>query len=157
MHSCSASFCLNLISQKILWKKWDFKSFKEGNCSFVVTVWNTCAAAQSCQIFVTAWTVAHQDPLFIAFSRQEYWSVLPFPTPVSSPSRYQTCVSCMSCIGRRTLYPWHQPGSTEWKAEPKGRWMRESEWEKDGNLNRKKKYLQYPCKASVNEIMSNGK
>ena len=85
VHSCSASFCLNSISQKILWKKWAFKSFKEGNCSFIVTVWNTCAAAQSCQIFVTAWTVAHQDPLFIAFSRQEYWSVPPFPTPACLP------------------------------------------------------------------------
>ena len=37
------------------------------------------AIAQSCQIFVTSWTIAHQDHLFIDFSRQEYWSV-PFPT-----------------------------------------------------------------------------
>ena len=27
------------------------------------------------------WTVAHQDPLSIGFSRQEYWSGLPFPYP----------------------------------------------------------------------------
>ena len=40
-HSCSASFCLNLISQEILWKKWDFKSLKEGNGSFIVMEWNT--------------------------------------------------------------------------------------------------------------------
>ena len=26
-------------------------------------------------------TVAHQDPLFIGFSRQENWSGLPFPSP----------------------------------------------------------------------------
>ena len=31
--------------------------------------------------FVTPWTVAHQDPLSMEFSRQEYWSVLPFPPP----------------------------------------------------------------------------
>ena len=31
--------------------------------------------------FVTLWTVAHQAPLCIEFSRQEYWSRLPFPTP----------------------------------------------------------------------------
>ena len=67
VHSCSASFCLNSVSQKVLWKKWDLKSFKEGNCSFIVTEWNTCAAAQSCHVFVTAWTIAHQDPLFIDF------------------------------------------------------------------------------------------
>ena len=29
------------------------------------------------------WTVALQGPLCVEFSRQEYWSGLPFPTPVS--------------------------------------------------------------------------
>ena len=31
-------------------------------------------------LFVTPWTVAHQDPLSMEFSRQEYWSGLPFPS-----------------------------------------------------------------------------
>ena len=31
--------------------------------------------------FVTPWTVAHQAPLSMGFPRQEYWNVLPFPTP----------------------------------------------------------------------------
>ena len=31
--------------------------------------------------FVTTWIVAHQVPLSIRFSRQEYWSGLPFPSP----------------------------------------------------------------------------
>ena len=35
----------------------------------------------SCQILVTPWTVAHQTPLFMGFSRQEYWSGVPFPNP----------------------------------------------------------------------------
>ena len=30
--------------------------------------------------FVTLWTVAHQAPLSMGFSRQEYWSGLPFPS-----------------------------------------------------------------------------
>ena len=34
--------------------------------------------------FVTLWTVAHQAPLSMGFSRQEYWSGLPFPSPSSS-------------------------------------------------------------------------
>ena len=33
------------------------------------------------QLFRTLWTVAHQAPLSIAFSKQEYWSVLSFPSP----------------------------------------------------------------------------
>ena len=34
-------------------------------------------------LFVTPWTEAHQAPLSIGFSRQEYWSGLPFPSPTS--------------------------------------------------------------------------
>ena len=33
------------------------------------------------QLFVTPWTAAYQAPLSMGFSRQEYWSELPFPTP----------------------------------------------------------------------------
>ena len=32
------------------------------------------------------WTVAHQTPLSMGFSRQESWSVLPFPTPGDLPN-----------------------------------------------------------------------
>ena len=32
-------------------------------------------------LFVTPWTVAHQAPLSMEFSRQAYWSGLPFPIP----------------------------------------------------------------------------
>ena len=35
--------------------------------------------------FVTPWTVAHQAPLSMGFSRQEYWSGLPFPSPGDLP------------------------------------------------------------------------
>ena len=33
----------------------------------------------------TPWTVAHQAPLFMGFSRQEYWSGLPFPPQGNLP------------------------------------------------------------------------
>ena len=36
-------------------------------------------------LFVTPWTVARQAPLFMAFSRQEYWSGSPGPTPGDLP------------------------------------------------------------------------
>jgi len=35
---------------------------------------------------VTLWTVALQAPLSMEFSRQQYWSELPFPTPVDLPN-----------------------------------------------------------------------
>ena len=42
--------------------------------------------AQSCQIFVTPWTVACQVPLSLEFSRQEYWRRLPCPSPGDVPN-----------------------------------------------------------------------
>ena len=35
-----------------------------------------------CWTLVTPWTVARQAPLSLGFSRQEYWSGLPFPSPM---------------------------------------------------------------------------
>ena len=48
-----------------------------------------------------------QAPLSMGFSRQEYWSGLPFPPPGgSSRPRDQTHVSCVSCIAGRFFTPW---------------------------------------------------
>ena len=41
-----------------------------------------CPCVLSCvQLFVTPWNIAHQTPLPMDFSRQEYWSGLPFSPP----------------------------------------------------------------------------
>ena len=37
------------------------------------------------RLFATPWTVAHQAPPSMDFSRQEYWSGLPFPSPGDLP------------------------------------------------------------------------
>ena len=36
-------------------------------------------------LFVTPWTVAHQASLSMGFSKQEYWSDVPFPVPGDLP------------------------------------------------------------------------
>ena len=36
--------------------------------------------------FVTPWTIAHEAPLSMGFSRQEYWSGLPFRSPGDIPN-----------------------------------------------------------------------
>ena len=38
------------------------------------------------QLCATPWTVAHQAPLLMKFSRQEYWSGLPCPSPGDLPN-----------------------------------------------------------------------
>ena len=38
------------------------------------------------QLFVTPWAIAYQAPPSVEFSRQEYWSGLPFPSPGDLPN-----------------------------------------------------------------------
>ena len=52
--------------------------------------------AQSSPLFATPWTVAHQAPLSMEFSIQEYWSGLPFPSPVNLSDPGIKPVSLMS-------------------------------------------------------------
>ena len=54
------------------------------------------------RLFAAPWTVAYQAPPSMGFSRQEYWSGLPFPSPgETSQPRDQTQVSRIA--GRQTL------------------------------------------------------
>ena len=49
------------------------------------TRWKWSEVAQSCLTLCDSWTVAHQTPPSMGFSRQEYWSGLPFPSPGDLP------------------------------------------------------------------------
>ena len=65
------------------------------------TLWHAHLLSHG-QMFATLWTGARQAALSIGFSRQEYWSGLPFSSPGDfPPPRDQTSVSCVSCIGRQ--------------------------------------------------------
>ena len=44
-----------------------------------------CELLSHVQLFGIPWTVACQPPLSMGFSRQEYWSGLPFPPPGDLP------------------------------------------------------------------------
>ena len=45
-----------------------------------------CESLSCARLFATAWTVAHQAPLSMRFSRQGYWTGLPFPSPGDFPN-----------------------------------------------------------------------
>ena len=46
----------------------------------------TGLVAKLCPTLATPWTVAHQAPLSMGLSRQEYWSGLPFSSPGDLPN-----------------------------------------------------------------------
>ena len=50
-----------------------------------VTLWTVYETRLVVFNSVTPWTVAHQAPLSMEFSKQEYWSGLPFPFPEDLP------------------------------------------------------------------------
>ena len=45
----------------------------------LTTKWKKVKLLSHVQFLVTLWTVTHQAPLSMGFSRQEYWSGFPFP------------------------------------------------------------------------------
>ena len=66
------------------------------------------------QLFATLWTVAHQAPLSMRLSRQEYWSRLPFPHPGHLPSpRNKPCLLCLLHWQVGSLASQHYLGSPQ--------------------------------------------
>ena len=68
------------------------------------------------QLFATLWTVAHQALLSMGFSRQGYWSGLPFPPPGDLPDPGIEPVSLASpALASRfftTSITWEDPSMT---------------------------------------------
>ena len=61
------------------------------------------------QMFATPWTAARQAPLSMGFSRHEYWSGLPFPTPMinldSILKRWDITLPTKVCIVKTMVFP----------------------------------------------------
>ena len=55
-------------------------------CIISMVGWLVGLVAKSCLTLATPWTVARQAPLSMGFSRQAYWSGLPFPSPGDLPN-----------------------------------------------------------------------
>ena len=68
-------------------RPWDSPGKNTGvGCHFLlqcVKVKSESEVAQSCPTFATPWTAAYQAPPSMGFSRQEYWSGVPLPSPHS--------------------------------------------------------------------------
>ena len=63
---CLVLFCTGRLILRLSWNLWE-------QC--------VCVLLNCAWLFAISWTVAHQGPLSMGFSGQEYWSGLPFPSP----------------------------------------------------------------------------
>ena len=69
-----------------MWERWQLRSIREGIGFYqLVHNWWWCLVAKSDLTLATPWTVACQALLSMGFSRQEYWSGLPSPSPGDLP------------------------------------------------------------------------
>ena len=80
-------------------------------CVCVCVCMRTLSQLSCTQLFATAWPVAHQHqaPLFMDFSRQEYWSGLPFSSPGDLPNPGNEPASPVSAGEVFTAAPPGQP------------------------------------------------
>ena len=73
-------------------------------------------------LLATPWTVAHQAPPSMGFSRQEYWSVVPLPSLVLSHQTCPTLCDPMDCNPPgSSVHGILQAGILEWVAMPSPR------------------------------------
>ena len=73
----------------VKFKRVNCKSFhrKERNfLSFCIYMKVKVKSLSCVRLFATLWTAAHQARPSMGFSRQEYWSGLPFPSPGDFPN-----------------------------------------------------------------------
>ena len=68
--------------------------------------WKESEVAQSCPTLCDSWTVAYQALPSEEFSKQEYWSGLPFPSPEPFPSSQPRDRTQVSCIAGRRFTIW---------------------------------------------------
>ena len=91
--SCACCCCVASVSSDSVWPlrwqptrlrhPWDSPGKNTGvGCHFLLQCMKVKVKSLSrVWLFATSWTAAHQAPLPVGFSRQEYWSRLPLPSP----------------------------------------------------------------------------
>ena len=98
------------------WDPWDHSRVNLGYPPILSHLKKTFAAVAAVQslncvrLFVAPWTVTHQAPLSMGFSRQEYWRGLQFPSPMhESESESEVTQSCLTLSDPMDCSP---PGSS---------------------------------------------
>ena len=74
-----------------------------------------CVRLSHVRLFATSWTVAHQAPLSVEFSRQEYWCGLSFPSPEDLPNPGTELASLVSLVSPALAGGFFTTGAT-WEA-----------------------------------------
>ena len=86
INECDSLWSYGLQSTRLVCP-WDFPHKNTGvGCHFLLQCMKVKSKVKSLsrvQLLATPWTAAHQAPLSMGFSRQEYWSGLPLPSLIT--------------------------------------------------------------------------
>ena len=107
--------------------------------NFLKMVINTMCSVSHVWLFATSWTVAHQTLLSVGFSKQEYWSGLPFPPPGDLPDPGIEPESPVLAGGFFTT-------SATWEAQP-------YRWYLRGNVTTKKIQIMFRIKNNLKSFL----
>ena len=124
---CLAACTPSRASQACLGGFWVFSFLM---CPIPRCLINSCLTTPQDMIGNTMLLLSHFNRVWLCatpalgFSRQEYWSGLPFPSPVHKSEKWKWCLSVMSESSRahgvqptRLLHPWDSPGEY-WSGVP---------------------------------------
>ena len=88
-------------------RSWDSPGMNTGvGCHFLLQCMKVIIKVKSLscvRLLATPWTAAYQAPLSMAFSRQEYWSGLPLPSPSPTSVLCNSVENCDSVISHHSL------------------------------------------------------
>ena len=116
------SMGLQRVRHNLLNKQQQFIGYLQGLSSLeykkvLCNPYIVCVGAQSLShvwLFAIPWTVAHQTPLSMGLSQQEYWSGLPLPPPGDlSNTEIENKSPAVPALASRILYHW-----ATWEANP---------------------------------------
>ena len=135
---CGLQSLPNLFVSPVLWLQSGdtnnptLRAFPRGKIKNICGTWEPCLTCRECYVtiiisvvainicvellshvhlFATPWTTAHQNPLYIEFSRQEYWSSLPIPTPEDLPNSGTELCPLLRLHWQVDSLPVYHPGS----------------------------------------------
>ena len=102
-----------------IWDKGPFKKKMSSlqNWCFYINLLFVVQSLSYVRLFVTPWTAAHQAPLSMGFSRQEFWSGLPFPSPGNLPDPETEPRSPVSPALQADSLPLSHQGNPQWSMD----------------------------------------
>ena len=118
--SCAEGFIASAHDESVL-NCWALNSHNQPIILNLVLGVKWSEVAPSCPTLCDPWTVAYQAPPSLGFSRQEYWSGLPFPSPKGNYGRKK-----VKSLSRVWLFA--TPWTVAYQAPPSVEFSRQEYW-----------------------------